>query len=78
MAEVSATVVGYSANPWDTELTLKVECLKCSIEWGWSKDSSGAFERLEDMAANHNAEHHETDNSTDEAYERFKEARYGD
>ena len=28
-----------------------------------------------EWAANHNAERHETDNSDDEAYEKFKESR---
>lgn len=72
---MSALVIAYSANAWDTELTLKVECSVCSIEWGWSSDRPGAYERLEDMAANHNAEYHETDNTEDEMYEQFKDSR---
>ena len=35
-------------------------------------------DRAIEWADEHNAECHETDNSNDEDYERFKEARYGD
>jgi len=44
---------------------------------GTGFDGDGSEFAAEDWAAEHNAEHHETDDSNDEAYERFKEARNG-
>jgi hypothetical protein len=55
---MSAEVVPYALDPWDTENTLKVECRKCSIEWGWSWDRKGANERLQGLADDHNKEMH--------------------
>lgn len=55
---MSAAVVAYSAAPEDERLTLKVECLSCGVEWGWSTDSLAANERLEEMAERHNVEQH--------------------
>lgn len=71
---MSAEVIAYSANPWDTELTLKVECPACCIEWGWSSDSQKKFERLKELAANHNAEYHNEDDRTDADYDHYKES----
>jgi len=51
-----AFVTAYSANRSDTRLTLKIECLTCGIEWGWSDDSKGASAELEAMAAAHRRE----------------------
>lgn len=42
--------------------------------------ASGPFDNeddAEEWAANHNAENHETDNSDDDAYEQYREARHG-
>ena len=55
---MSAEVVSYSGNEWDTSLSLMVECRKCSMEWGWSSDRPGAVDNLQAMADGHNAEHH--------------------
>jgi len=52
----------------------EARCDECRMS-SWPEESEAI---AESWAATHNAEHHETDNSTDEAYERFKEARYGD
>ena len=51
-------VIAYSANEWDTSLTLKVECLDCHIEWGWSRDSAESNSRLQAMADDHNEQLH--------------------
>ena len=48
-----------------------VFCQECN-------DGAGPFGRgdwAEEWAATHNAVHHESDNSDDEAYEKFKESR---
>ena len=55
---MSAQVIAYSANEWDTSLTIKVECQSCQIEWGWSNYSSWMHDRLQDMAASHNNDTH--------------------
>lgn len=55
---MSAEVVAYSENPEDEVLSIKVECLKCGIEFGWSKDLPAANERLEGLADRHNIEIH--------------------
>jgi len=47
------------------------ECGAASPVWSCEEDA-------QTWAATHNAEYHETDNSNDEDYERFKEARDGD
>lgn len=66
MVEVSADVYSFTQ--------YNADCADCATGGGPFTDWDAAYE----WAANHDAEHHETDNSTDEAYERFKEARYGD
>lgn len=51
--------------------------------YAWCHDCAEGSEvgitrdEAEEWAATHDAENHETDNSSDEAYERFKEARDG-
>ena len=50
-----------------------VWCEPCATNMGPFDSENEA----EAWAAQHDAEHHETDNSTDEDYERFKEARNG-
>lgn len=46
-------VVAYSANPWDTQLTLKIECADCQSEWGWCPDERGNHSRLISEAEAH-------------------------
>lgn len=55
---MSAEVIAYSANEWDTRLSLKVECLQCGYEWGWSADTKGVSRWLQNLADMHNGEHH--------------------
>ena len=55
---MSAKIIAYSADRYDTRLTIKVECLECGIEFGWSPDTPEANDRLEGMANWHNIEHH--------------------
>jgi hypothetical protein len=55
---VSAEVIAYSADAWDMSLTLKVECLDCHVEWGWSADNKVNLQDLQDRAAMHNKRLH--------------------
>ena len=55
---MTADIVAYSAHPEDERLSIKVECLKCGIEFGWSMDLPAANERLKGLADRHNIEHH--------------------
>jgi len=48
-------------------------CAECST----GSDGDGLEITAESWASDHNAECHETDNSNDEDYEKFKEARNG-
>ena len=50
------SVVAYSANPWDDRLTLKIECMTCASEWGWSTDKNGAYDRLAALVELHKRE----------------------
>jgi hypothetical protein len=56
---VSAEIISYSATDYDTRLSLKLECLTCGIEWGWTADTKGVMRWLQNMADMHNAEHHQ-------------------
>lgn len=55
---MTAEVISYSANPWDVSLSIKVECLKCHVEWGWSYYTESAHRTLQDLANVHNATIH--------------------
>lgn len=46
-------VIAFFANPWDTSLTLAVECSDCKSQWRWTADRNGAHEELEAMAESH-------------------------
>jgi hypothetical protein len=48
-----AKVIAYSANPWDTNLTLAIECHDCQSQWGWAADKNGAASRMEAEAVSH-------------------------
>lgn len=56
-----AIVVPYSESPEDPFLSLKVECLTCEIEFGWTTDRIGALDQLEELAKHHDLEVHEED-----------------
>lgn len=55
---MSATVIAYSANEWDTNLTLKWECLTCGVEGGWMQDRTGNVIAVQALADKHNEENH--------------------
>jgi hypothetical protein len=57
---MTAEVIAYSATESDTSLSLKVECLDCRYEWGWSADTKGTSRWLQQLADFHNAEHHKS------------------
>lgn len=60
---MSAEVIAYSLDEWDARLSLKVECLACAFEWGWSADTSSTARFLKSLADRHNAEHHRPTNA---------------
>lgn len=55
---MSAQVVSYSADAWDTKLSIKVECLMCHVEWGWSYYSPETYQTLKELALTHNEQLH--------------------
>lgn len=55
---MSAHVVAYSAHPEDLRLSVMVECLECEIEFGWTQDAPGTYDRLAILAERHNDRHH--------------------
>lgn len=42
---MTARVVLDRTDPWDTVNRIKVECLECHVEWGWSADKRGGGSR---------------------------------
>ena len=60
-----------SANVEQVDMFL-AECEECYLSCLYLSKLAA-----EEWAETHDAENHETDNSNDEAYERFKEARNG-
>lgn len=53
-----AQVTAYSANDWDTSLTLKWECPPCGVEGGWMPDRTGNYIAVQALADKHNKEVH--------------------
>lgn len=55
---MTARVVLDRTDPWDTVNRIKVECLECHVEWGWSADKrgDGNYDRLQGYADDHNRE----------------------